>query len=101
MFGLLGRDLEELNAIFKSYPAIERVVVFGSRAMENYKNGSDVDLSFYGQAIDNDILSEVNYQLNEESMMPYQFDTLNYATIRNIDLKDHINRVGKEIYSKF
>ena len=31
--------------------------------------------------------------------MPYRFDLLNYQTLNNDALKEHINRVGKEIYS--
>ena len=37
--------------------------------------------------------------LNEEYPLPYFFDVLNYDDIANDKLKEHIDTVGKEIYS--
>ena len=42
-FGLPQRTINELIEYFKSKPEIEKVVIFGSRAKRNYKNGSDID----------------------------------------------------------
>jgi predicted nucleotidyltransferase len=35
--GLTSRDLATMNSIFRKYPGIERVRVFGSRAKGNYR----------------------------------------------------------------
>jgi len=45
------------------------------------------------------MITHISYLLNEETIMPYHFDALNYhKTDKN--LVDHIDRVGKKFYSK-
>ncbi len=43
-FGLNERQLSLIVAAFGKFPEIERVVLFGSRAMGNFKPASDLDL---------------------------------------------------------
>lgn len=40
-FGLPKEDLTEIVGILKSFSSVEEVIIFGSRAKGNYKNGSD------------------------------------------------------------
>lgn len=96
----MDRDLNEMRHIFSSYLPIEKVILYGSRAKGNYKNGSDVDLSVLGQDISDDLISELIAILNEESMMPYHFDVVNYHKLTNSSLINHIDRIGKTIYTK-
>ena len=77
--------------------SVESAVVFGSRAKGNYRSGSDVDIALNGPAIRHEDVIEVGYFLNEETLLPYQFDIVAYATIDNEALRDHIDRVGREI----
>jgi len=58
-----------------------------------------VDIALKGQNLDFNIVSHLSYMLNEETPLPYRFDLLNYQTLNNDALKEHINRVGKAIYS--
>lgn len=74
--------------------------IFGSRAKGNYDNGSDVDIALKGPELDFDTISQISYWLNEETTMPYNFDLLNYNSIQEPALKEHIDRMGIEIYSK-
>jgi predicted nucleotidyltransferase len=67
--------------------------MFGSRAKGNYKNGSDVDIALKGK-LSFETITHINYLLNEETTMPYKFDVLNYHTIQDKDLIEHINRAG-------
>ena len=46
------------------------------------------------------IITEISFILNEDSMLPYKFDVLDYNTISNQNLIDHINRVGIVFYKK-
>lgn len=96
-FGLKDIDLEELNNIFAKYQQIQTVKIFGSRAMNNYKPGSDVDLALFGE-INFDLLCKINGYLNEESLMPYKFDVLIYDSLSNEALKKHIDLYGKVLY---
>jgi predicted nucleotidyltransferase len=100
MFGLLDRDISEMTKAFASRASIEKVILYGSRAKGNYKNGSDVDLTILGENLSEDIISDLNAFLNEETNMPYYFDLVNYNTLTNKALINHIDRVGKVIYSR-
>lgn len=99
-FGLKPGDLESIVAIIGKYPEIEEAIIFGSRAKGNFKNGSDVDIAIKGPLVNFRSVAATSYLLNEETLMPYQFDVVNYRTIKNIDLINHINRVGISFYKK-
>lgn len=99
MFGLTPDDLKVIVDAIKAYPQIEEVYIFGSRALNTHKKGSDIDIALKGHKLES-IASELGGWLNEESSLPYFFDIVDYNAIDNPDLKDHIDRVGKIIYKK-
>ena len=47
-FGLNNKNLNLIISALKSYSNIKHVYIFGSRAMGNYKPGSDIDLALEG-----------------------------------------------------
>jgi predicted nucleotidyltransferase len=98
MFGLKTSDITTVKAILSEYSEVEEAVVFGSRAMGNYRPGSDVDLALKGDSIGFSTVRRISGILNEETNMPYQFDVVHYGAIENSDLREHIDRVGKRIY---
>lgn len=100
MYGLLDRDLKNMFDAFEKHPDIEEVIIFGSRAMGNYKKGSDIDLAVKGKNIDRKILRRLLEALNEEYPLPYFFDIVSYNDIGNEDLKEHIDSKGKSIYRR-
>ena len=95
--GLRESDLTQILSVLKNQPEITEALIFGSRAKGNYKNGSDVDIALKGD-ISFQKVSQVGFMLNEQTLMPYKFDVLNFHTIQNSDLIEHINRVGVLIY---
>ena len=99
-FGLLDVDIEIIMQVLRKHPKVERAFIFGSRAKGNFKNGSDVDIALKGTDLDFDTISQVSYWLNEETNMPYRFDVLNYESINEPKLQEHIDRVGIEIYNR-
>ncbi|WP_129409184.1 nucleotidyltransferase family protein [Marinitoga lauensis] len=99
-FGLNEKELKIIIDFIKQIPEIEEVLIFGSRAMGNYKKGSDVDLAIKGKNLTRDLLLKISYYLNEETFLPYFFDILDYNKIDNQDLKKHIDIYGITIYKK-
>jgi len=99
VFGLLKRDMDNIITCISKLKEIEKVVVFGSRAMGNYKKGSDVDLAVMGQKVNRKTIIKLSEDLNEVYPLPYFFDILDYKEIYNKDLKNHIDIEGREIYS--
>jgi len=98
MFGLLQSDIESIVSILQNENAIEEAIIFGSRAKGNFRNGSDVDIALKGNSVNHSTVVHVSYLLNEETIMPYRFDVVDYQTIHNKNLVEHIDRVGKVLY---
>ncbi|MCJ7840959.1 nucleotidyltransferase domain-containing protein [Lederbergia sp. NSJ-179] len=95
MFGLIDQDFYYITKALNTFEEIEKAIVFGSRALGNYKKGSDVDLAIYGQKVTNKTVFQLNELLNEEYPLPYFFDIVNYSEINNPKLKEHIDKEGK------
>ncbi|GAE29520.1 nucleotidyltransferase family protein [Alkalihalobacillus hemicellulosilyticus] len=98
MFGLIESDLDYINRAISEFSEIEYAVIFGSRAMGNYKKGSDIDLAIKGKEITSETLYKLSDLLNEEYPLPYFFDVLHYEAITNENIKAHIDKEGKVIY---
>lgn len=98
-FGLANSSHEILIDIFKKYPQIAHVLVYGSRAKGNYTNRSDLDLVIADQDIDRFILGKVLSEINE-SDFPHTIDLQSLDRIQNEKLIEHISRVGKTFYKK-
>jgi len=99
MFGLRPEDINYIQSIIGKFSEVEKAVIFGSRAKGNYKKGSDVDIALYGNDLDQ-ISSKIHDLLEEETLMPYFFDIIDYASLSNAALKEHIDRVGKVIFER-
>jgi uncharacterized protein len=97
MFGLPDSVLQLLQNYFSTRPEIIKVFIYGSRAMGKETPGSDIDLAICTTS-DRDISSSVQSDL-EELSTPYLFDVIDYQNIHHKPLKEHIDRVGKLLYS--
>ncbi len=98
-FGLNENTLTSIINCLSNYHNIDSAILYGSRAKGNYKDGSDIDITLKGANLTlNDILKLENEI--DDLLLPYKFDISIFHQINNIDLIDHINRVGIEIYSK-
>lgn len=98
-FGLFLNEILIINAIFKKYSEIEFVIIYGSRAKGNYKNESDIDLTFIGDDLNLTITNKIELEL-DDLLLPYTFDISIKRQISNPDLVEHINRIGKVFYKK-
>lgn len=98
-FGLSTSTTNKINAVFEKHPEIEEVIIYGSRAKGNFREGSDIDITLKGKSISNSILSKLNLEIDELNT-PYLFDISIFETLESEAFIDHINRVGKIFYKK-
>lgn len=96
-FGLSLKNYNLIINCLKSFPEIEKAVIFGSRAMGNYKPGSDIDIALFGQ-ISQQLLAKIKGQLEDELSTPYLFDVVIYNQIDSNNLLQHINQNGVVLY---
>ena len=80
-YGLSEINGKRIMDVFSRFSEVQEAVLFGSRAKGNYRQGSDIDIAVKG------------------TVLPYFVDIVVYDHIKNIALKEHIDRVGICIYS--
>jgi type I restriction enzyme, S subunit len=97
-YGLQDDDKQTILDILTSYPQVEDVILFGSRALNTFKATSDIDLAIKGKDI-HTILAALIADF-EESDLIYEVDLVDYAGISTEKLLEHIDRHGKVFYRK-
>ena len=98
-FGLKEATINKIIAVFAKYTQIEKILLYGSRAKGNYRNGSDIDLTLIGDQLNYSQLSGIESDI-DDLFLPYSFDISIFKDIDNPDLVEHINRVGVVLYEK-
>lgn len=98
-YGILVLDMDDIISILSANPKAERVVLFGSRAMGNFEPGSDIDISWKGEALDINDVTKAGIAY-DKLFLPYKLDLVIYNSITEPALLDHIDRVGIVLYER-
>ena len=98
-FGLKENTIEKINSIFAAHPEVQQAILYGSRAKGNFKPNSDIDITLKGEKISLDVLNQISLEI-DDLLLPYMIDLSIFSHIKNNELIDHINRVGKVFYKK-
>ena len=98
-FGLNPKTLAKIQSVFQAYPEIDKAVIYGSRAMGNYRYNSDIDLTLYGKKLGLSELLRIENEL-DDLLLPYKIDLSIFHQIDNQDLVKHIQEHGKQLFSK-
>lgn len=97
--GIAGQVIDQIISILKCNPAVEKVILFGSRAIGSYKNGSDVDLLLIGEELELKDVLDASIQI-DDLFLPYKVDLILYDRIEEPSLLEHIDRVGITLYDR-
>lgn len=98
-YGLPPYAIEQLKGLFRAWPQIDRVVLYGSRAKGNYRNGSDIDLCVEAESMNVADLLKLDAEI-DDLLLPWKVDLSLRHTIDNPDLLEHIERVGIPIHER-
>lgn len=98
-WGLEDSHVQKITEALTHFPEIQEARIFGSRAIGNYKPGSDVDIALFGDG-PLTCTSQISAILNEELPLIYQFDVVDYSKIENPDFIAHISTHGQTLYRK-
>ena len=98
-YGLTTEHIALINGVFKKHVEVEEVILYGSRAKGTQRPGSDIDLTIKGRDL---TLKQQNKIANEldDLLLPYKIDLSIHSHIENLELIEHIDRVGQVFYSK-
>ncbi len=99
-YGLSVQTLEKIRDVFGRYPQLEEVVLYGSRARGDYKNGSDIDLTLRGSSeLTHILVSRIANDLDDQ-LLPYTIDLCIFKNIRNPEMVEQIEQIGVALYKK-
>lgn len=99
-FGLSEATINNISSVLVRHSEINKAILYGSRAMDTFKNGSDIDLTLVGENdVSHQTLCKIMNEL-DELLLPYTIDLSIFSDIVDKDVIDHINRVGKVFYEK-
>ncbi len=96
-FGLTAAERAIIwEILFTAQDRIERVGVFGSRAVGRERANSDLDLVLYGSA-DESVCDRL-WTLFQESRLPFSVDVKSYASLTYPPLRAHIDAVACPLF---
>ena len=98
-FGLKTHCIEAIIKVLSLHKEVEEALIFGSRAMGTYKNGSDIDLALKGKDINFDTIAAIRLHLAELPYI-YMYDIIDYKKISNPALTAHIDELGISFFKK-
>jgi len=98
-YGLTETTVEKIRAVFARFREVEKAVLYGSRAKGNFKPGSDIDLTLYGEALTSDLRSAIASAL-DDLLLPYTVDLSIFDELDHAKLREHIERVGVLFYER-
>jgi predicted nucleotidyltransferase len=88
--GLPPQTLAQIQAVLETFPQIRWLKLYGSRAMGNYRPGSDIDLAFSSPI---DCTAQLAGAF-EELPIPYLVDVTHWESLAHDGLRKHIEQVG-------
>lgn len=95
---LAAATLRTLAQVFSSYPELEKVVLFGSRATGQAKPWSDIDLATHGIGRRHR-LGRLGLDL-EDTNIPQRCDVVAYEEIKHAPFREHVDDVGIVVYRR-
>ncbi|MFD2257179.1 nucleotidyltransferase domain-containing protein [Luteolibacter algae] len=91
--GLNDKSRNAILEVLKQHPKIERIVLFGSRAMGTFTHTSDIDLALYGDLTLRD-QARITAEM-EQLSIPYRVDLIRMKTVTSSELMEHVRQHGK------
>lgn len=95
-YGLPDHVIEKLKAVFTADPRVQKVWLYGSRALGKERTGSDIDLCIEGQALRVDDLFAIEVRI-DDLLLPWKVDLSLMHKIDSPALLEHIQRAGIDL----
>ena len=98
--GLTDAQRHMIAGVLSSCPAVQKAILFGSRAMGNYKPASDIDLFLLGEGIGMDELLHLHREI-DDLPLSVDVDLLADTMLQSPDVRRHIQEHGRLWWSRF
>ena len=97
--GLPDETVAKIAGVLARFPAVERAVLFGSRAKGTHKRGSDIDLAISGAGLDWRTVGRL-YDALDDLLLPYRFSLILFDAGTDPDVAAHVARVGIVLFER-
>ncbi|EAQ68967.1 putative nucleotidyltransferase domain protein [Synechococcus sp. RS9909] len=97
--GLPESDSDKVLRCIDAHPSVQRVILYGSRALGRQRSGSDVDLCLMAPTMTLAELLELGGEL-DDLLLPWRIDLQLLHLIDHPPLLDHLQRVGRVIWQR-
>ena len=97
--GLPHAASEQLLMAISAQPQLQRVVLYGSRALGRQRSGSDVDLCLLAPELGLAELLELGARL-DDLLLPWRIDLQLDHLITHEALRHHIQRAGRVLWDR-
>ena len=98
-YGLDDKYFDKLISVFPRHPEVESVILYGSRAKDNYKPFSDIDITLKGSNLTRQHLGQIFTEI-DDLLLPYLLDISIYNKLTDKGFIEAIDKTGVEIYRK-
>lgn len=99
-FGLDENIIEKIKNILEEQPKVDKAYIFGSRAKGNYRPESDIDIAVKGYGLTVEDILRMSAAI-DKTPIGFEVDLVNYDSIKEDELRAHVDRVGIEFYSRW
>jgi len=83
MYGLQSHTIKAIQKILAEHPAIRKVILYGSRAKGNYRNGSDIDMTLIGEMLTLSEQFQIEIKL-DDLLLPHKVDLSIYHKLKTV-----------------
>jgi predicted nucleotidyltransferase len=98
-FGLRPDIIERIRGVFARFPAVERVVLYGSRARGDERYNSDFDFLVQGEELEFSAWTAISRAI-DDLMLPWKVDLVLDKMLRHTGMRANIEREGVEFYRR-
>lgn len=97
-YGLPDTVVAAIRGALAKVPAVERAIIYGSRAKGNYRPNSDIDLTLEGENIAFRDMAALDGLL-DDLLLPWSIDLSERRQLKNPALLQEIEQYGKVFFT--
>ena len=83
---------DKLIELIIVHKPVKKIVVYGSRATDNYRKTSDIDIAVVDENWDSSDMSLIRFNLEEDLSTPLKIDLVNFYNVSKQSMKDAIDK---------
>ncbi len=96
--GVNIKTARQIIKLILAHKGLEKIVIFGSRANDSFKDNSDIDIAIFGKNWKDKDINIVKNSLEVFIKTPLKFDIVNFHNLKKPALKENILKEGRVLY---